>query len=107
MNRGFYNYAGRCPEINTDPSKTVPDQSLTVREIISRFTRGQMELGYVDSGDDESLDSDDLRFEDLADASEIVSRGSFLIQELENQRVKDDSEKVDGDPGDSKESSDL
>lgn len=39
--RHSLNYEGSKGEVNTQPSETVPDQSLTVKEIYQRFASGR------------------------------------------------------------------
>lgn len=49
-------------------SDTIPDQSLSVRDILYRFTRGSMSIPPIEQGDDEDIDSPDTSFDDLSDA---------------------------------------
>lgn len=62
-------------------SMTIPDQSLTVRDIIRRFTRGQMDIPPIDSGDDDDFNTEVVDFDDRLDAFEILSQSSHNIQE--------------------------
>lgn len=62
-------------------SATIPDQSLSVRDILYRFTRGTMELPSVESGDDESFD-DIHHFDDDLDAYESFQNGVSLSEEV-------------------------
>ena len=56
-----------------DPvSETIPDQSLSVREILTRYKRGDLSLSSPEIGDDDDIDSDE-DFDDLVDASEALS----------------------------------
>lgn len=70
-------------EVIDPKSMTIPDQSLSVRDIIQRFTRGQMEIPPVDSGSDDTFDtvvpSD---FDDMVDAHQAVVNGSELYDDL-------------------------
>lgn len=55
-----------------DPvSETIPDQSLSVREILTRYKRGDISLPSVETGDDDDIDLDD-DFDDLVDASDAL-----------------------------------
>ena len=69
-------------EAVTQKSETVPDQSLTVREIISRFTRGQMVIPPIDTGDDDDIDSPLADFEDPTDALEAMEYGNELLHQI-------------------------
>lgn len=61
-----------------DPvSETIPDQSLSVREILTRYKRGDLSLSSPDTGDDDDIDSDE-DFDDLVDATEALSDALFL-----------------------------
>lgn len=56
-----------------DPvSETIPDQSLSVREILTRYKRGDLSLSSPETGDDDDIDLDE-DFDDLVDASEVLS----------------------------------
>lgn len=61
-------------EMNNKPSETVPDQSMTIQEIIARFVRsGSMPVAmHSDIGDNEAFEPE---FEPLDEQpTEIVSR---------------------------------
>lgn len=75
LNQNTYNHLihGR-PEVNNDPTMTVPDQSLTIPEIIERFTRGltlddlvrpyeeeEQDFGDVDVTKDPAFDLNDYK----------------------------------------------
>lgn len=51
---------------------TVPDQSLSVRDILSRFTRGQMDIPPVITGEDDDINGPVDEFEDLTDALDSI-----------------------------------
>ncbi len=76
-------------------SKTVPDQSLSVEEILRRFTTGTLLEGEINRGHeygsdilpDEDLDNLDPRYDpdyDLVDAYEEVQSGQSLRASLKN-----------------------
>lgn len=79
LNRFNYDPKAKyCSENPIGPSETIPDQSYTITEIITRFTGGilpniQRNVSY---DDDPSFDSDDITKRpdfDLVDASEALS----------------------------------
>jgi len=81
-------------EVNTQPSKTVPDQSMTVRELLERNKRGLPLSGHkhpIYNGDTE--DYPDLRKLDL---SEIAALRDSVQEEIENHRkdLKEQNEKI-------------
>lgn len=80
-------------EWNDGKSETIPDMSLSVRDILTRFTRGQMELPPIETGDDETFDSPDVEFDDMIDAVSAVRDGqtiyeSFRLSQLEQEEQK-------------------
>lgn len=68
-------------EPHSSESETIPDESLTVRDILSRFVRGSMLVPPVEQGDDDDIDQDD-QFDDLVDAFDSVNSGYALAQSL-------------------------
>ncbi len=59
MAYSFYSAVGNISDFeDNDPvSDTIPDQSLSVRDIIHRYTRGQIEIPPVDQGEDQDIES--------------------------------------------------
>ena len=67
-------------------SQTVPDQTMSIREIMRRFASGTLdniELPYDYNEDDE-----DFRGLDPADIYNEVQRGNEVAQEIESRRSK-------------------
>lgn len=62
---------------------TIPDQSLSVRDILSNFTRGSLSIPPVDTSEDDDILLDDS-FDDLVDAFDCMESGSSLVDELSN-----------------------
>lgn len=88
MSRGTY-----TPELLDPYSDTIPDQALTVRDIITRFSRGQMDLPPVETGDSDDIDNSD-RFDDLVDASEAFERGVSTYTDIINTATTHGQEEV-------------
>lgn len=94
VSRYGYRFAG----VSLDPkSECVPDQSLSVQEILRRFTTGTLSQGEIDRGapygDDICPDEDDenMRMEydpdvDLVDMYEEAQRVDELKSRLKAQR---------------------
>lgn len=79
----------------------VPDQSLTLEEILRRFTRGEpLEIGrtdgvYDDEGED---DLEKVQHMDLVDREEFVDRlkeTKKQFEKQEKQRAKDEKARLD------------
>lgn len=89
--RSFWISEAVDAEVITDKSMTIPDQSLSVRDIIMRYRRGDMQLSPIETGDDDNIDGDDYEFEDMVDAQEYYERGMSVVDELRavNSQVPD------------------
>lgn len=87
QNRGDYS-----PEVLDPHSETIPDQALTVRDIITRFTRGQMELPPLETGEPDGID-DAESYDDIVDASEAFERGASVYQDIINSKQSQDGQK--------------
>lgn len=78
-------------EINNDPDQCIPDQSMTVREIMDRFTRGlPLDAGKVPIYEGEEY-SPDLLHMDLADREEYIQsvfQYAKQVQTTEKQEVE-------------------
>lgn len=73
-------------EVNTQPSKTVPDQSLSVQEILRRYARG-LPLSDVKTP---IYDGDENNFPDLS-KMDLADREAYLDEQVERlQALKDD-----------------
>lgn len=78
-------------EVLDKESLTVPDQSLTVRDIISRFTRGQITIPPVETGDSDTFD-DAHDFGDMVDVADAIRVGNDNLTRIQNERkVKEDT----------------
>lgn len=89
-------------EVNNEPSLTIPNQSLTVRDILERFTRGMMipdsaQPHYFDG--EEDFDAVDPRLEkdfDLSDVSRLMADNQEFIQaSVDAQKTAQSAQKAD------------
>lgn len=75
-------------------SMTIPDQSLSVRDILNRYQLGSIQLSMPSSGevsDDDYIDSFDSDM-DLVDAMHLVSDGNDLLSNISTpQNVPSDN----------------
>ncbi len=78
-------------EINNEPDQCIPDQSMTVREIMDRFTRGlPLDAGKVPIYEGEEYTPDILHM-DLADREEYIQNvfaSAKQIQNIETEQVE-------------------
>lgn len=76
------NYQQTVGEINNDPSMTVPDQAMSMREILNRFARGLPLGGAKVELWDEEDDLPDIRTLDLVERAELAERYQQEIREI-------------------------
>lgn len=88
-------------EVNERPSKTIPDQSLTIRDLINRHTRGlPLEGGRVPVYEEEDDDLSGVEFSklDLVDQQELREQYKSELDEInkkfaDGRKQKEDEEK--------------
>lgn len=80
----FFNPPVSDFEVTSPEVLTIPDQSLSVRDILHRFVRGQIDIPPIEQGDDDDIYFDDS-FDDLSDAFGSVSSGAELLDEMQAQ----------------------
>ena len=77
-------------EVNNDPSLTVPDQTMSIKEIMVRYARGipfdNTKIPIYD-GEDDILEGIDWRTLDLSEREEFKTRVSQELFELQRQRL--------------------
>ena len=87
---------GQCKEEVKGISMTVPDQSLTVREIMQKYVNGT--LNDISTEGNYTEDDDDLRHLDMSDIHDMALNSSSVIKEsvrkskARKQKVKEDEE---------------
>lgn len=72
------------------PSMTVPDQSLSVRDILLSYSRGQTSLPPIETGDDESLDDDVYNYDDLVDAHNALLSSQMNLSSQDDLSSQED-----------------
>lgn len=83
-------------EINDEPSMAVPNQSLTVREILARHTRGLPVTGNINSYYDENEDDiymPDIKTLDLSEIDDYKAKYADILK----RRKKDIDDKAKAD----------
>lgn len=82
-------------EVNNQPSETVPDQTMTMREILIRYAKGQPIDGEKtplwEDGEGYAKDPDTL---DLAEREELATQAREELQQL-NEKFKTRKQKLD------------
>lgn len=79
-------YKGSKGEVNKSPSLTVPDDTLTIRQIIDRYTKGLSAPIMFDKVYSE--DNPDIRGLDIVELKQLAEENQSVINKhLENQRI--------------------
>lgn len=92
----FYEYNPESIEYEKNNGEviTVPDQSLTVKEILERFRRGTLDYeslqsrGYYDD-DDTDIDSSPMIVEDITDIEAAGLRVNELLEKAKKEASKE------------------
>lgn len=71
--------------LDTSTVITVPDQSLSVRDILTRFSRGQIEIPPIDYGDDDDINSEVTNFDDIVDAQNFMESAKVNLENISNE----------------------
>lgn len=93
-------FGERQYEVNTLPSETIPDQTLSIRELLVRYANGLPLGGFIEGyyADDEESEKDDfedlpdVRTLDLAEREELRERYLHELDEIK-ERLKEQYEK--------------
>lgn len=97
----FFNPPKDHEVVDTSTEITVPEQSLSVRDILTRFSRGQIEIPPIDYGEDDDINADLSNYDDLVDAQNAIFESqnnleTIKISELEKaQEAKEQSVKAE------------
>jgi len=74
-------------KICDEPSLTVPDQTMNIRTILERYSRGLPVGGRTDIYYDEEDDMPDIRSLDLAEIQEMRENAKQTIDKLTRKKV--------------------
>jgi hypothetical protein len=93
--RKFYNRENKTKEFEvfTSPSKTVPDQTLSIPELIQRYASG-LPLGgskvpsYSEDPENDILQGRDFRTLDLSEQHELIQAASDEIKEISKRSYR-------------------
>lgn len=82
-------------EFTFGQSQTVPDQALTVRDIITRFRCGTMEIPPYETGEPDDIDDPLSHYDDLVDAFDDFERGVSAYRDMQSHESPKSSESSD------------
>ncbi|QGF19337.1 hypothetical protein [Antarctic microvirus TYR_006_V_25] len=85
-----YDFTQQKYEINNQPSETIPDQSMSVDEIMRRYAQGLPMSGErVPTYEDPEIETmPDLSRMDLADREQVIKSYTAEIQEIRESHEK-------------------
>ena len=101
-------YQGRLtPEINNEPSMTVPDMSLTVKELLRNHVKGIH--SNVKNYDPQFFDTEIPRFDDMVEEMEYKEELANKIKNYEKQQKekKKNSDLLNKQPGSNQDPNDV
>jgi hypothetical protein len=85
------NYKEYKGQVNKQKSLTVPDQAMTVKQIMQRYARGlpveQFQPIYDENIDEDSEYLPDPRTMDLAERQELAEQIRYDLENLRNQQT--------------------
>lgn len=83
-----FNYKGSKKEVFTLPSLTIPDQTLSLKDLLARYVRGQdvptFEPVYIDDETGVPVNFEKMTIQDRLDlAKEVKNRGEALAKKIQ------------------------
>lgn len=95
-----YNYERPKGQVFTQPSLTVPDQSMSIREILHRFARGlspsSSRTPMFEGNDQTEFDEymPDLRGLDLSEREEVLAAAKAEVDEIKSRYQKQQTQEL-------------
>jgi hypothetical protein len=83
-----YDYNQELGEVNYLPSMTIPDQTMTIRNIVDRYTRGLPVTGFNPVYDGEDYYIPDPRTLDLVERQEMAEQIKQEVESLKSRQWK-------------------
>jgi len=83
-----YDYKQELEEVNYLPSMTVPDQTMSIRNIVDRYTRGLPVTGFTPVYDGEDYYMPDPRTLDLVERQELAEKIKQEVEGLKSRQWK-------------------
>jgi len=86
----LFSYKSPEGEINSEPSLTIPDETMSIREILSRFSRGlsvDQKISYYDEEDYHP----DLSKMDLADREDYIEKVKQELKDIQDKLKTEDT----------------
>ena len=83
-----YDYTEEKGEINTLSSMTIPDQTMSIRNIVDRYTRGLPVTGFTPVYDGEDFYMPDPKTLDLVERAEMLENIKQEVESLKSRQWK-------------------
>ena len=83
-----YDYIEQKGEVNNLPSMTIPDQTMSIRNIIDRYTRGLPVTGFTPVYDGEDFFMPDPKTLDLVERQEMAEQIKQRVEGLKSRQWK-------------------
>lgn len=83
-----YDYQDQLGEVNTLPSMTIPDQTMSIRTIVDRYTRGLPITAFTPVYEGEDFYMPDPKTLDLVERAELLERTKEEVESLKSRQWK-------------------
>jgi hypothetical protein len=83
-----YDYKEQKGEVNNLPSMTIPDQTMSIRTIVDRYTSGLPVTGFTPVYDGEDFYMPDPKTLDLVDRAELAEKVKEEVSSIKSRQWK-------------------
>lgn len=84
-----YDYNDQKGEVNTLPSMTIPDQTMSIRTIVDRYARGLPITSFTPVYEGDDFYMPDPKTLDLVDRAELLENAKQEVESLKSRQWKE------------------
>ena len=84
-----YDYKEQLGEVNTLPSMTIPDQTMSIRTIVDRYAKGLPVSAFTPIYEGEDFYMPDPKTLDLVDRAELLENVKQEVESLKSRQWKE------------------
>lgn len=84
-----YEYKDQLGEVNTLPSMTIPDQTMSIRTIVDRYAKGLPVTAFTPIYEGEDFYMPDPKTLDLVDRAELLESAKQEVESLKSRQWKE------------------
>jgi hypothetical protein len=84
-----YEYKDQKGEVNTLPSMTIPDQTMSIRTIVDRYAKGLPVTAFTPIYEGEDFYMPDPKTLDLVDRAELLESAKQEVESLKSRQWKE------------------